>query len=56
MNKQKLWNTYIMAGNLKIYLRKSMSAMEASDWLIKHCKIIGTSYYMCGTEVFCERR
>ena len=56
MHKPKLWSTYIMVLNHKFYLRKSMSTTEAVNWLLNHCKIIGTDYFMCGTQVFCERR
>lgn len=52
--KNKLWNAYIMVGNLKIYLRKSMTTTEIIKWLEENCKIIDTSYFMCNTEVFCE--
>lgn len=52
--KQKKWNVYIMAGNLKIYLRKAMTTMEAVKWLQQNCKHVNTDYFMCGTQVFCE--
>lgn len=54
MSKQKKWSAYIMIGNLKFYLRKHMSTTEIINWLIKNCKIVGTNYFMCDTEVFCE--
>ena len=52
--KTKLWNTYIMVGNLKIYLRKSMTTTEIIKWLADNCKTVNTDYFMCGTQVFCE--
>lgn len=52
--KHKKWNVYIMAGNLKIYLRKAMTTMEAVNWLQQNCKHVNTDYFMCGTQVFCE--
>ena len=52
--KQKLWNAYIMLGNLKFYLKRSMTTTEIIKWLTDNCKIIGTNYFMCDTEVFCE--
>jgi hypothetical protein len=52
--KQKKWNAYIMAGNLKIYLRKAMTTTEAVNWLQQKCKVVNTEYFMCGTQVFCE--
>ena len=54
MKRQKLWSAYIMVLNHKIYLRKHMTTMEIIKWLTNNCKIIGTSYFMCDTEVFCE--
>ena len=54
MSKQQKWNAYIMIGNLKFYLRKSMTTTEIIKWLLDNCKIIGTNYFMCGTEVFCK--
>ena len=54
--KQKRWSTYIMVGNIKVYLRKSMTTMEVIKWLDEHCKEINTDYFMCGTQVFCECR
>lgn len=54
MNKQKLWSAYIMANNSKIYLRKAMTTREIIKWLTDNCKIIGTNYFMCDEEVFCE--
>jgi hypothetical protein len=53
-NEQKHWAVYIMAGNLKIYLRKAMTTNEAVKWLQQNCKIVNTDYFMCGTQVFCE--
>ncbi len=52
--KKSKWNAYIMIGNFKFYLRKAMTTTEIINWLITNCKIIGTNYFMCGTEVFCE--
>lgn len=52
--KKSKWNAYIMIGNFKFYLRKAMTTTEIINWLIANCKIIGTNYFMCGTEVFCE--
>ncbi len=54
IRKQKLWSAYIMANNSKIYLRKSMTTTEIIKWLLDNCKVIGTSYFMCDAEVFCE--
>ena len=54
MAKQKRWNMYIMAGNIKIYLVKQLTTMEAINWLDANCKTKNTNYFMCGTEVFCE--
>lgn len=54
-NKRK-WNTYIMVGNLKIYLRKAMTTMEAMKWLQDNCKSDNGNHFMCGTQVFCESR
>ena len=51
---KKKWNIYIMAGNSKIYLRKSMTTNEAADWLERNCSVNNTDYFMCGTKVFCE--
>ena len=53
---QKAWSVYIMVGNLKIYLRKRMTTMEAIDWLAENCNMQNSDYFMCGTQVFCERR
>lgn len=50
----KKWNAYIMIGNFKIYLRRHMTTTEISKWLMEKCKIIDTSYFKYGTEVFCE--
>ena len=52
--KPKKWNVYIMAGNTKIYLRKSMTTMEAIKWLEQNCKSVNADYFMCETQVFCE--
>jgi hypothetical protein len=54
MKRQKRWNAYIMAGRLKIYLRKAMTTNEAVKWLQEKCKIVGTNYFMCGVQVLCE--
>lgn len=54
MSKQKKWSAYIMLGDLKFYLRRSMTTTEIIKWLTDNCKIIGTNYFMCDTEVFCE--
>ena len=56
MKKQKLWNAYVMSGNTKIYLIKSMTTTEIIKWLQTNCKIENDNYFMCGTQVFCERR
>jgi hypothetical protein len=53
---QRKWNTYIMVGNLKIYLCKRMTTMEAVKWLQDNCKTHNSDYFMCGTQVFCECR
>lgn len=53
-NKQKKWNAYIMVGNIKFYLKKAMTTTEIIKWLFANCKISGTNYFMCDTEVFCE--
>lgn len=52
--KQKSWNVYIMKGNLKVYICKGMTTMEAISWLERNCKSINADYFMCGTQVFCE--
>lgn len=54
--KSKKWSAYIMVGNIKIYLRKSMTTMEAINWLNNHCKNENSNHYMCGAQVFCERK
>lgn len=54
--KQKLWSTYIMANNKKIYLRKGMTTMEACKWLETNCETDNDHYFMCGNQVFCECR
>lgn len=54
MHNPKKWNAYIMIGNLKIYLRKAMTTLEAVKWLRKNCKVENTNYFMCGMQVFCE--
>lgn len=56
MHKQKKWNIYMMVYNLKIYLRKEMTTMEAVNWLSDNCKTENSNYFMCGTQVFCECR
>ena len=53
-HKQKKWSTYIMVGNVKIYLRKAMTTMEAVKWLQEKCKIQNTDYFMGNRQVFCE--
>lgn len=55
-HKNKLWNAYIMADNLKVYLIKSLTTTEIIKWLQTHCKTDNDNYFMCGTQVFCERR
>lgn len=55
-HKQKKWSIYIMLGNLKIYLRKSMTTTEIIKWLTNHCKMVNTDYFMCGMQVFCESK
>ena len=52
--QQKQWSAYIMKGDFKFYLRRSMTTTEIIKWLFDNCKVIGTNYFMCGTEVFCE--
>ena len=54
MHNQRKWSTYIMVGNVKIYKRRSMTTMEAIDWLQKNCTIQNTDYFMRGRQVFCE--
>jgi hypothetical protein len=54
MERKKKWNTYIMAGNLKVYLRKAMSTTEAVKWLQNNCKADNGNHFMCGMQVFCE--
>lgn len=54
MKRQKLWSAYIMVLNHKIYLRKSMTTTEIIKWLTDNCRIVGTNYFMCDAEVFCE--
>jgi len=55
MSNRERWSAYIMiGGNFKFYLRRHMTTTEIIAWIRKHCKIIGTNYFMCGTEVFCE--
>lgn len=54
--KPKKWNIYIMAGNLKIYLRKAMTTNEAIKWLSANCKTDNGNHFMCGTQVFCESK
>ena len=57
-HRPKAWNVYIMVGNLKIYLRKRMTTMEAINWLQENCKQENGNCFMrgSGTEVFCETR
>jgi len=54
MYNNKKWNTYIMVGNLKIYLRKRMTTTEAVKWLQKHCKANNGNHFIRGMQVFCE--
>lgn len=54
--KQKKWNAYIMLGNLKFYLKRTMTTTEACKWLEANCKIHNNNYFMCGTQVFCESK
>lgn len=56
MTKQKKWNAYIMAGGIKVYLRKAMTTLEAVKWLEDNCKADNGNHFMCGTQVFCECR
>ena len=56
MERRKKWYIYMMFKNHKIYLRKSMSTMETIQWIIKHCKVENTNYFLHGREVFCERK
>ena len=50
------WSIYIMLGNLKIYLRKSITTTEAVNWLQAKCKHNNSNYFMHGTQVFCESK
>lgn len=52
--RNKLWNAYIMIGNLKVYIKRAMTTMEAIKWLQKKCKIQNTDYFMGNRQVFCE--
>ena len=54
MSKGKGWSAYIMVGNFKFYLRRSMTTTEIIKWLTDNCRIVGTNYFMCDMEVFCE--
>ena len=54
MYNQKKWSTYKMVGNLKIYLRRSMTTTEAINWLQEHCKMQNTEYFIGKTQVFWE--
>jgi hypothetical protein len=54
VTKQKKWSAYIMVGNLKFYLCRSMATTEIIKWLMDNCRIVGTNYFMCDSEVFCE--
>lgn len=56
MAKIRLWNVYIKADNKKIYLRKDMTTIEACKWLEANCETDNDHYFMCGTQVFCERK
>ena len=56
MAKTKLWNVYIISDKKKIYLRKGMTTKEACKWLEDNCETDNDYYFMCGTQVFCERR
>lgn len=50
------WNIYIMIGNLKVYLRKAMTTMEAVKWLEAKCTSRNSHYFIGATQVFCEGR
>lgn len=50
----KQWSIYIMVGNLRIYLRKTMTTLEAVKWLKDNCKADNANYFMYGRQVFCE--
>lgn len=52
----KRWNAYIMIGNIKLYLRRSMTTREAVKWLQEKCKTQNSNHFKCGTQVFCECR
>ena len=52
----KRWNAYIMLGNIKFYLRRSMTTNEAVKWLQENCQTQNSNHFMCGTQVFCECR
>ena len=54
MYNKKKWNVYIMVGNLKIYLRKALTTIEAVKWLQDNCKADNGNHFMYGTQVFCE--
>lgn len=55
MSNGKGWSAYIMIGkHFKFYLCHQKTTEEIKKWIEKYCKIIGTSFFMCGTEVFCE--
>ena len=56
MSKPQLWNIYVMAGNMKFYLRKKMTTTEASKWLNTKCTHDNGNHFMCGMQVFCERK
>ena len=56
MSKHRTWNAYIMAGNIKIYLRKNMTTTEAVKWLKTKCKHTNGKDFMCGHKVLCERK
>jgi hypothetical protein len=56
MAKQYKWNVYVMAGNTKFYLRKQMTTQEAIKWLDANCEHKNGNNFMCGHQVFCERK
>lgn len=56
MARQYKWNVYVMAGNMKFYLRKQMTTQEAIKWLDANCEHKNGNNFMCGHQVFCERK
>ena len=56
MSKTKLWNAYIMLGNFKVYLCKSMTTTEIIKWLDTKCTHKNGNNFMCGALVYCESK